>query len=360
MTTSNPEEIQPGEGGEPILPHRGKLIFLLGILGIFPFGLLAGIPAFLLGKADLAKMDQGVMDGAGRNPTNLGRTLGLVSVGWTVVVVLVLALFGARLFGSQQEAATPRGARRAGAAAGAKGVVTSPARSPGAAVPAAGLASGAAGPNAAMRGNPLGQAQAAPTPSAVAPSAAALAASATLVSGGMPIGPDGVYGGAREPNRPDPFLSQPAPPMPKPKPPTPNLPPIYNVPVGIRVQQTNARQASLRRTAGLVWNGNVYGLLELGGEIYIVRPGDKVANYTVSAITREAIVLYSSDLKKYIEVPLEGPGAERQETESGGAPITAINNLQAQPAAGNRSESPESATPSGGFGPALPGLTPGY
>jgi hypothetical protein len=344
MTSPEPEEIQPVEGEETLSPHRGKLIFLLGILGIIPLLLLAGLPAFLLGKADLAKMEAGTMDGAGRNQTSMGRTLGMISLPWTAIVVLVLVLFGGKLFGAQEAASAPR--------AGAKGVNRAKAAAPGPA-PTAGPNAAAAGPAGVLPGPGAAPSNPPALPAGTAPAPPAVTVSASDV---MPMGPGGVYGGAKEPIRPDPFISQWAPPAPKPKLQMPVLPAILNETLGLRVQQINISKASLRRTAGLVWNGSVYGLLEMGGETYIVRPGDKVGDYTVSAITRNAIVLYNAELKKFIEIPLQGTGAERPETQLKGAPVTSLENLPAASAAGPGGGSSPSPSPSDGFAPALPGF----
>jgi len=340
MTTSEPEEIQPIEGGEALRPHRGTLILILGILGIFPFGLLAGIPAWVLGKGDLAKMDQGEMDPEGRKLATIGRTLGMISIPWTVVIGIIFAFFGAVVLGflgMKNEVASqmtpPTGTRPLSESQQLPGPATTGAEEPGK----------AAAKEGAAKITQLSQPATSP----------ALAASATT-SGGMPLGPDGVYGGAREASRQDPFISQPAPYVPPPPPPTPVLPAIYNVLGGLRVQATAEKRSTLRRTAGLVWNHDVYGLLEIGGETYIVRPGDKVENYLVSAITRDAIVLYSGELKKYIQVPLQGPGAERPE-EQGAAPVTEIGNLPAQAGLSGENESgTEPLSPFNEFAPALP------
>jgi hypothetical protein len=80
------------------------------------------------------------------------------------------------------------------------------------------------------------------------------------------------------------------------------------------VEPISISQPTTRRTAGLLWNGDIYGLLEIGGDVYIVRPGDTVAEYQVTAITRDAIILYNPTINKPIQVPLQGPRAEIRET----------------------------------------------
>lgn len=59
-------------------PHRGTLILVLGILGLVVCG-VCGIVAWVMGKADLAEMDAGRMDPAGRDLTNIGRILGIIA-----------------------------------------------------------------------------------------------------------------------------------------------------------------------------------------------------------------------------------------------------------------------------------------
>ena len=79
-------------------PHRGTLILVLGILSLVGCGFFAGIPAVIMGNGDLKKMDAGVIDPEGRQLTNIGRILGIVSLVLTalgcVVWALMLGVFG--------------------------------------------------------------------------------------------------------------------------------------------------------------------------------------------------------------------------------------------------------------------------
>jgi hypothetical protein len=131
------------------------------------------------------------------------------------------------------------------------------------------------------------------------------------------------YPGEKEEIRPDPFVLQipPKPVKPPTPPPPPALPAIALTEGGIRVQRTTGPATTLRRTAGLLFNDQVYGLLQLGDSTYIVRPGDTVQEYVVSAITRDAIVLYSPVLRKQIQVPLQGPHMRMPE-QIGESPVT--------------------------------------
>jgi predicted Zn finger-like uncharacterized protein len=73
-------------------PHRGGLILALGILSFVGCGIFTGIPAWIMGKGDLARMDSGIMDPEGRTLTNVGRILGMICVILTCVMFLVYCL----------------------------------------------------------------------------------------------------------------------------------------------------------------------------------------------------------------------------------------------------------------------------
>jgi len=71
---------------------------VLGILGIV-FGCApVAIVAWVMGRSDLAKIDAGVMDPAGRGTTQAGMILGIVGTILFVLSLLTIAL-GAALFG---------------------------------------------------------------------------------------------------------------------------------------------------------------------------------------------------------------------------------------------------------------------
>ena len=80
-------------------PHRGTLILVFGILGLF-ISAIFGIVAWILGSADLKEMDAGRMDPEGRSNTQIGVYLGMASVILTAVVVLCVCLFYGCLFGA--------------------------------------------------------------------------------------------------------------------------------------------------------------------------------------------------------------------------------------------------------------------
>jgi hypothetical protein len=134
-----------------------------------------------------------------------------------------------------------------------------------------------------------------------------------------------VVAGAPEPIREDPFapIITPGPITSPPPPPPPRIPVVWAPDRGIRFLPTSLQTVTRRRTAGLIWDGDVYGLLELGRNFFIVRPGDTVDKYEVRAITRDSIILYDQDLDIQIQVPLQGPSAGVSETISN-PPVTAM------------------------------------
>jgi hypothetical protein len=75
----------------PLKPHRGGTILFLGVISIFLCwcSFLTGIPAWLMGKSDLAEMDRGAMEPSGRRSTNIGRIIGkVVTIFWITIIAL--------------------------------------------------------------------------------------------------------------------------------------------------------------------------------------------------------------------------------------------------------------------------------
>jgi hypothetical protein len=80
------------EAGEAWLkPHRGLLVFVLGILGV-AFCFVFGAFAWSMGNNDLWEMKRGITDPRGYGPTAAGRIFGMASVVLTVVVLLAVLL----------------------------------------------------------------------------------------------------------------------------------------------------------------------------------------------------------------------------------------------------------------------------
>lgn len=181
----------------------------------------------------------------------------------------------------------------------------------------------------------------APATATAAPTAAPTATPATTYTG---IGP--------QPIRQDPFVSLPLPPGMKKagsKAAQFAAVPILPLPLlsdnGINIAQED-KLTQARRTAGIYWGNDAYGLLQIGDDTYIVRTGDQVAGYTVSGITRDSILLYSSDLKKQIQVPLQGSRSQAPENY-GTPPPAELPETAAAPRQGINLPQDEGATAPG-------------
>ncbi len=80
-------------------PHRGGTILALGLIGFFLFLPLC-IVAIVMGKADLKKMDAGLMDPSGRGSTNVGVIMSWIAIGLTIaafaLICVIIGSFGAQ------------------------------------------------------------------------------------------------------------------------------------------------------------------------------------------------------------------------------------------------------------------------
>lgn len=77
-----------GRAGGFARPHRGGLILTFGIVGILccmPFG----IAAWVMAASDLSEIRAGRMDPSGESITRVGMILGIVSVGFAILGLLV-------------------------------------------------------------------------------------------------------------------------------------------------------------------------------------------------------------------------------------------------------------------------------
>jgi hypothetical protein len=73
-------------------PHRASVILAFGILGFVGCALF-GVAAWVMGNNDLREMDRGYMDPTGRDLTNTGRILGMVSTGILITSLILLGFF---------------------------------------------------------------------------------------------------------------------------------------------------------------------------------------------------------------------------------------------------------------------------
>lgn len=93
--TQGPSEVQR-VAQQPLVPHRGVVVLVLGILGLVVC-FICGIIAWVMGNNDLRQMDAGAMDPTGRGLTQAGKICGMIScilaiigiVIWLLVVVLM-------------------------------------------------------------------------------------------------------------------------------------------------------------------------------------------------------------------------------------------------------------------------------
>jgi hypothetical protein len=84
------ETVQAYPTGQPVRPHRGVVILVLGILGLLCCFIL-GIIAWVMGSGDLREMDAGRMDPSGRGLTQAGKICGIISVVlWILWIILMM------------------------------------------------------------------------------------------------------------------------------------------------------------------------------------------------------------------------------------------------------------------------------
>jgi hypothetical protein len=83
-----------GVGGvpqQPLKPHRGVVVLVLGILGIVVC-FICGIIAWAMGNNDLREMAAGTMDPSGRGMTQAGKICGMIGVILAIVGMCIYAL----------------------------------------------------------------------------------------------------------------------------------------------------------------------------------------------------------------------------------------------------------------------------
>ncbi len=85
-------------GGRRLRPHRGTSILVFGILGVLCC-FIFGIMAWVMGAEDLKNMRNGHMDPSGEGMTKAGWILGIISVAFAVLGILMYMLGGLASFG---------------------------------------------------------------------------------------------------------------------------------------------------------------------------------------------------------------------------------------------------------------------
>lgn len=84
---------------QPLQPHRGTTVLVLGILGLV-ICVICGIIAWVMGNNDLRQMNAGLMDPSGRGLTQAGRICGMIScilalVGIAIWLIIIIIGLGA-------------------------------------------------------------------------------------------------------------------------------------------------------------------------------------------------------------------------------------------------------------------------
>jgi hypothetical protein len=75
-------------------PHRGGLIFALGIIGFVSGCPIFSIVAWVMGTSDVNEMRSGRMDPSGMSLTQAGRILGMIySMLWILFMVITVLIF---------------------------------------------------------------------------------------------------------------------------------------------------------------------------------------------------------------------------------------------------------------------------
>ena len=89
-----------GNAPSNLEPHRGTLILVLGILSLTTCTIFTGIPAWIMGKGDSAKIKEGIMDPEGEGTTKAGMICGMICCIFTAVslaIVLLIVIVGGGL-----------------------------------------------------------------------------------------------------------------------------------------------------------------------------------------------------------------------------------------------------------------------
>lgn len=95
---TEPVEAQQATG-QPLAPHRGVVVLVLGILGLVVC-FICGIIAWVMGNNDLRQMDAGTMDPSGRGMTQAGKICGMISVILVIIVFVIWLIFAVLIGGT--------------------------------------------------------------------------------------------------------------------------------------------------------------------------------------------------------------------------------------------------------------------
>lgn len=80
-------------------PGTNSIIALvLGIASFLGLGPLTGIPAWILGKNELAAINRGASSASGRTMASIGMWLGIVATVLTMLALLALLVLGGGLY----------------------------------------------------------------------------------------------------------------------------------------------------------------------------------------------------------------------------------------------------------------------
>ncbi|MGB2808567.1 MAG: hypothetical protein WBC22_12560, partial [Sedimentisphaerales bacterium] len=82
----------PPQSQQPLTPHRGTLILVLGILGLVCC-IICGIIAWVMGNNDLKQMAAGTMDRSGEGLTKAGKICGIIGVAMQIVGIVLLVIW---------------------------------------------------------------------------------------------------------------------------------------------------------------------------------------------------------------------------------------------------------------------------
>lgn len=79
------------------VPHheegRAVMIFVFGILSIVALGPILGIPAWIMGSTDLARIDQGRIPRSERQLTKAGMVLGIIGTFYMLAILILVFVF---------------------------------------------------------------------------------------------------------------------------------------------------------------------------------------------------------------------------------------------------------------------------